>query len=68
MGTCLATKFVRLGHTVSIANSRGPTSLKQIAKDIGAKAATVEEVTKNKKVIVVSIPQKKYTGSSKNPF
>jgi predicted dinucleotide-binding enzyme len=42
-----------------MANSRGPASLKQLTEDIGCEAATVEEVTKNKKVIIVSIPQKK---------
>jgi len=34
MGRCLATKFTKLGHTVSIANSRGPASLKQFTGDI----------------------------------
>jgi len=58
MGACLASKFVKLGHIVSIANSRGPASLKQLTRDIGAKAATVEEATKNKEVIIISIPQK----------
>jgi predicted dinucleotide-binding enzyme len=67
MGSCLASKLVKLGHTVSIANSRGPASLQQLTEDIGAEAATVEEATKNKKVIIVSIPQKKCTRSSKKP-
>ena len=58
MGTCLASKFVKLGHAVSIANSRGLASLQQLAKDIGAEAATVEEAVKNKQLITVSIPQK----------
>ena len=58
MGTCLASKFVKLGHTISIANSRGPDSLKQLCRDIGAEAATMEEATKNKDVIIISIPQK----------
>jgi predicted dinucleotide-binding enzyme len=58
MGSCLASRLVKLGHTVSMANSRGPLSLKELTKDIGAKAATIEEVTRNKAVIIVSIPQK----------
>jgi predicted dinucleotide-binding enzyme len=45
MGICLASKFVKQGHTVSMANSRGPASLKQLAANIGADAATVEEAT-----------------------
>ncbi|HEV8285497.1 MAG TPA: NAD(P)-binding domain-containing protein [Chitinophagaceae bacterium] len=68
MGRCLASKFVKLGHTVSIANSRGPASLKQLAGDIGAEAATVEEATKNKQVIIVSIPQKNVPDLPKNLF
>ncbi len=68
MGSCLASKFVKLGHTVSIANSRGPASLKQLTEDIGAEAATVEEATKNKKVIIVSIPQKSVQDLPKNLF
>ena len=68
MGICLASKFVTLGHTVSIANSRGPASLKQLTEDIGAEAATVEEATKNKKVIIVSIPQKNVQDLPKNLF
>jgi len=68
MGRSLASKFVKLGHTVSIANSRGPASLKQLAEDIGAETATVEEATKNKKVIIVSIPQKNVQDLPKNLF
>ena len=68
MGTCLASKFVTRGHTVSIANSRGPASLKQLAQDIGAEAATVEEAVKNKKVIIVSIIQKNIQDLPKNLF
>ena len=58
MGTCLASKLVRLGHKVSIANSRGPASLKQIAEETGAVAATVAEAIQNKQVIIVAIPEK----------
>jgi 8-hydroxy-5-deazaflavin:NADPH oxidoreductase len=68
MGSCLASKFIKLGHTVSIANSRGPASLKQLADEIGAKAATVEEVTKNKEAIIVSIPQKNIADLPKKMF
>jgi predicted dinucleotide-binding enzyme len=68
MGSLLALKFVKLGHTVSIANSRGPASLQQLAEDIGAEAATVEEATKNKKVIIVSIPEKSIQDLPKNLF
>jgi len=58
MGSCLALKLAKPGHSISIANSRGPASLKQFAGDIGAGAATIEEAVKNKKIIIISIPQK----------
>src|SRR5258708_11334541 len=68
MGSGLASKFIKLGHSVSIANSRGPASLKQLAGEIGAEAASVEESTKNKKVIIVAIPQKNVQDLPKNLF
>src|SRR5688572_19394229 len=68
MGTCLATKFAKQGHTVSIANARGPESLKHLADNIGATAAAVEVATKNKEVIVISIPQKNIPALPKDLF
>lgn len=68
IGSCLASKFIKLGHKVSIANSRGPASLRQLAAEMGAEAATVEEVIKNKNVIIVSIPQKNVQDLPKNLF
>jgi len=68
MGACFAAKFAKLGHEVSIANSRGPDSLQQFAKEIGVKAATVEEATKNKKLIIIAIPQKNIPNLPKNLF
>ncbi len=68
IGSCLALKFSKLGHTVSIANSRGPASLRQLAEEIGVEAASVEEVMKNKEVIVVTIPQKNVPNLPKKLF
>ncbi|WP_426669657.1 NADPH-dependent F420 reductase [Mucilaginibacter sp. McL0603] len=68
IGSCLASKFVKLGHQVSIANSRGPASLKQLAGEIGAEATTVEEAVKNKEVIIVTIPQKNVPNLPKELF
>jgi predicted dinucleotide-binding enzyme len=68
LGSLLASKFVKLGHNVSIANSRGPASLKQLAGEIGAEATTVKEVTKNKEVIIVSLPQKSIRALPKDLF
>jgi predicted dinucleotide-binding enzyme len=68
IGGCLAAKFVKLGHSVSIANSRGPASLKQFVEEIGAEAATVEDVIKNKQVVIVAIPQKNVPDLPKGLF
>ena len=68
MGRYFAAQFVKLGHAVSIANSRGPASLQQVASDTGAGAATVEEATRDKNVIVVSIPQKNVPDLPKHLF
>ncbi len=68
LGSLLASEFIKLGHTVSISNSRGPSSLKQLAAKIGAEAATVEEVTKNKEVIIISIPEKSIQDIPKGLF
>ncbi|AFE04629.1 coenzyme F420-dependent NADP oxidoreductase [Corallococcus coralloides DSM 2259] len=58
IGGTLARRWTRLGHEVSIANSRGPDTLRDLAKETGAKAVTVEEAAKAGEVVVVTIPQK----------
>src|ERR1700678_1726899 len=68
MGRYFAAQFVKLGHAVSIANSRGPASLQQVASDTGAEAATVEEATRDKSVVIVSIPQKNVQDLPKRLF
>ncbi len=68
LGSLLASKFVKLGYSVSIANSRGPASLKQLAGEIGAEAATVEEAAQNKEVIIIALPQKSIPDLPKGLF
>ena len=68
MGKILATKFYQLGHTVSITNSSGGSSLKKIADEIGAIASTTEQVVKNSDVIIISIPQKSISLLNKTLF
>jgi len=68
MGSTLALKLVKLGHNVSISNSRGPASLQKLAGEIGAKAVSVEEAIKNKEIIIVSIPQKNVPTLPRNLF
>src|SRR5215207_7025726 len=42
IGGTLTRRLTALGHRVSIANSRGPASLAELAAETGATAATVE--------------------------
>jgi predicted dinucleotide-binding enzyme len=59
IGSTLAKKFSALGHTVKIANSRGPHTLTQLAEEIGVTAVTINEAVKNVDTVIISIPQKK---------
>jgi predicted dinucleotide-binding enzyme len=58
IGGILTRKLVQLGHTVSVANSRGPESLAALARESGARAVTVADAVKNVDLVVVTIPQK----------
>lgn len=57
IGGTLARRFAKLGHDVSVANSRGPETLAKLAKETGAKAVTVVEAARNKDVVIVTIPE-----------
>jgi len=58
IGGTLARGLANLGHQVSIANSRGPETLKDLAAEIGAKAVSVREAARAGDVVILSIPQK----------
>lgn len=58
IGGTLARRLTKVGHHVSIANSRGPESLKDLEKETGAKAVTVEEAARAGAIVVVTIPMK----------
>ena len=58
MGRILAHHLVRLGHQVSVANSRGPESLTALAVEIGATPASVVDAATTGEVVVIAIPTK----------
>ena len=58
IGGTLTRRLTALGHQVSVANSRGPKSLADLAAETGAKAVSVEEAAKFGELVVVTIPQK----------
>ena len=68
IGSALATRLVSLGHSVSIANSRGPDSLKDVAQKTGAKAVTAREAALHGDLIVVTIPLKNIPDLPKDLF
>jgi predicted dinucleotide-binding enzyme len=56
IGSTLARKLARAGHSILIANSRGPETLKDLASETGAKAVTAQEATRDVDLIILSIP------------
>ena len=59
IGGALTRRFSAAGHQVSVANSRSPVSLVDLAHETGAHAAFVDEVAYGKDVIVVAVPLSK---------
>ena len=56
IGGALARRFRAAGHDVAIANSRGPASLQELARETGARAAPIGEVVQGAELVVVTIP------------
>jgi 8-hydroxy-5-deazaflavin:NADPH oxidoreductase len=58
IGGTLARYLAKLGHQVSIANSRGPESLTALATEFGAAPVSVVNAAKAGDLVIVSIPEK----------
>jgi 8-hydroxy-5-deazaflavin:NADPH oxidoreductase len=58
IGGNLTRRFAQLGHEVFVANSRGPESLKELARETGAKAVTPKEAARQGEVVIITIPEK----------
>ena len=58
IGGTLTRRLTALGHEVSIANSRGPQTLADLARETGAKPVTVEQAAHAGEVVIVTIPEK----------
>ena len=59
IGATLTRHFTRLGHDVAVANSRGPETLADLARETGAKAVPVAEAPRGRDLVVVTIPEGK---------
>jgi predicted dinucleotide-binding enzyme len=57
IGGTLTRRLTKLGHTVLVANSRGPESLADLAKETGAKAVPVKDAVRGVDLVVVTIPE-----------
>jgi predicted dinucleotide-binding enzyme len=68
IGGTLAGRFTKLGHTVYIANSRGPETLKDLAEKTGATPVTAQEAAHQGEIIVVTIPLKSIPKLPKDLF
>lgn len=68
IGSALAVRLVSLGHSVYIANSRGPETLKDVAQKTGAKPVTAQEAARHGEIIVVTIPLKNIPDLPKDLF
>jgi 8-hydroxy-5-deazaflavin:NADPH oxidoreductase len=58
IGATLTRRLAALGHQVSVANSRGPETLRELAEQTGASAVSVTEAARDKDLVVVTIPEK----------
>ncbi len=68
IGGTLTRRLAQLGHGVFVANSRGPSSLAELAKETGAKAVTACEAARAGQVVIVTIPEGKIRDLPKSLF
>ncbi|WP_344385496.1 NADPH-dependent F420 reductase [Asanoa iriomotensis] len=68
VGGTLTARFRELGHDVSVANSRGPDSLRPLADQTGARASTVKEAAENSDLVVLAIPTRAIRELPPQPF
>src|ERR1700692_2380139 len=58
IGGTLTRRLTALGHQVSVANSRGPESLAELAAETGAKPVSVFEAGRSGELGVGTIPER----------
>jgi predicted dinucleotide-binding enzyme len=68
IGSALAMQLTKLGHSVQIANSRGPETLKDVAEKTGAKPVTIQDAASHGEILVVTIPLKNIPDLPKDLF
>ncbi|WP_268873613.1 NADPH-dependent F420 reductase [Streptacidiphilus neutrinimicus] len=68
IGGNLTRRLTALGHDVSVANSRGPETLGELAKETGATPVTVAEAPRDAELVIVTIPLKNVPSLPKDLF
>ena len=58
IGGALTRRLTAIGNEVSVANSRGPQTLGELAEETGATAATLADAVRDAEVVIVTIPLK----------
>lgn len=58
IGGTLTRRLTELGHDVSVANSRGPETLRELAEETGATAASAADAARDAELVVITIPEK----------
>jgi 8-hydroxy-5-deazaflavin:NADPH oxidoreductase len=56
LGSVLARRLAAIGHEVCIANSRGPETLRDLARETRTRAVSLVEVGVGAEVLIISIP------------
>jgi len=57
IGGTLTRRLTKLGHEVFVANSRGPDTLQDLARETGAHAVEVRDAVHAAKFVVVTVPE-----------
>jgi predicted dinucleotide-binding enzyme len=68
IGGALVRRLTKLGHEVSVANSRGPGTLSGLANETGARAVTAQDAVRDKDLVVITIPERSVPELPKDLF
>ena len=58
IGGTLTRRLSELGHKVFVANSRGPETLSDLARETGATPVSIHEAARSGDIVIVTIPEK----------
>jgi len=68
IGGTLTRRLRTLGYPVAVANSRGPETLRDLARETGAEAVSIQEAVRNRDLVIVTIPENKIPDLPKDLF